>query len=100
MEISGEESIPAPQQAVWDALNDPVVIKACIAGCEAVEKTGEGEFRMVMNAAVGPVKARFTGKLAISNADPPNSYVLAFEGSGGAAGFGKGSASVNLAPAE
>lgn len=100
MEVSGEEHIRAPQQAVWDALNDPDVLKACIAGCEAVEKTSATEFRMAMNAAVGPVKARFTGKLAISHADPPNTYILTFEGTGGAAGFGKGSASVSLAPVE
>ena len=98
MDVSGVELIPAPQQAVWDALNDPDVLKACIAGCEVVEKTSETEFGLVMNAAVGPVKARFTGKLAITESDPPNRYVLTFEGAGGAAGFGKGSASVSLVP--
>lgn len=98
MEVSGVELIPASPEAVWNALNDAQVLKACIPGCEAVERTSETEFRMVMNTAVGPVKARFTGKLAISEAQPPSRCIMSFEGSGGAAGFGKGGATVSLAP--
>jgi uncharacterized protein len=98
MEISGVQLIPAPQQRVWEALNDPEVLKACIPGCESVEKSSDTQFAMAMTAVIGPVKARFTGKLVISESNPPDRYVLSFEGSGGAAGFGKGSASVSLAP--
>jgi len=98
MEMTGSQRIALPQQRVWDALNDPEVLKACIPGCESVEKTGENEYRVAMTAAVGPVKARFNGKLALSNVNPPQSYTLAFEGSGGAAGFGKGTSEVTLVP--
>ncbi len=98
MEMTGSQRIPLPQPRVWDALNDPEVLKACIPGCESVEKTGENEYRVAMTAAVGPVKARFNGKLVLSNVNPPRSYTLAFEGSGGAAGFGKGSSEVTLVP--
>jgi carbon monoxide dehydrogenase subunit G len=96
--MTGEQLIAAPQQQVWDALNDPAVLKACIPGCESVDKTSDTEFAILMLAAVGPVKARFKGKLTIGELDPPKHYVLSFDGSGGAAGFGKGSASVTLAP--
>jgi len=98
MEMSGEQHIPLPQQRVWEALNDPEILKACIPGCESIERVSENEYKVAMTAAVGPVKAKFAGKLLLSDIDPPNSYSLAFEGSGGAAGFGKGSAQVNLAP--
>ncbi|MFO1320261.1 MAG: carbon monoxide dehydrogenase subunit G [Burkholderiales bacterium] len=96
MELLGEQLIPLPQQAVWEALNDPDVLKQCIPGCESVEKLSESEYRMTMVAAVGPVKAKFTGKLAIVNPAPPDSYEILFEGSGGVAGFGKGGAEVQL----
>ena len=98
MEMSGEQHIPLPQQRVWEALNDPAILKACIAGCESIDRVSENEYKVAMTAAVGPVKAKFSGKLLLSDIDPPNSYSLAFEGSGGAAGFGKGSAQVSLAP--
>jgi hypothetical protein len=96
MEMTGSEFIPLPQQRVWEALNDPEVLKACIPGCETVEKVSDTEYRVAMTAAVGPVKARFSGKLLLSEMNPPSSYTLAFEGSGGAAGFGKGSSQVAL----
>jgi carbon monoxide dehydrogenase subunit G len=96
MEITGEQLIPLPQAEVWRALNDPEVLKACIAGCEAIERVSDTEYRVVMVASVGPVKAKFNGKLVLSDLKPPNSYSLSFEGSGGAAGFGKGSAQVSL----
>jgi len=96
MEITGEQLIPVPQAEVWRGLNDPEVLKACIAGCESIERVSDTEYRVVMVASVGPVKAKFNGKLVLSDLNPPNSYSLSFEGSGGAAGFGKGSAQVSL----
>jgi carbon monoxide dehydrogenase subunit G len=98
MDINGEQLIPVQQQRVWEALNDPEVLKACIPGCQSIDKLSESEYAVAMMAAVGPVKARFNGKLRLSNLNPPNSYSLGFDGSGGAAGFGKGSADVTLTP--
>jgi uncharacterized protein len=98
MEMTGEQLIALPQTEVWRALNDPEVLKACIPGCEAIDKTSDNEYRVAMTAAVGPVKAKFSGKLMLSDLQPPNSYSLSFEGSGGAAGFGKGGAHVSLKP--
>ena len=98
MEMTGEQLIPLPQQRVWQALNDPEILKSCIPGCEAIEKVSDTEYKVAMTMSVGPVKARFSGKLLLSDLQPPNSYSLAFEGSGGAAGFGKGGAQVSLAP--
>jgi hypothetical protein len=98
MEMSGEERIPASQDATWAALNDPEILKACVPGCEAIERQEENEYQVLMVARIGPVSARFKGKLALSDLDPPHSYAIAFEGQGGAAGFGKGSARVQLAP--
>jgi len=96
MEMTGEQLIPLAQADVWRGLNDPEILKSCIAGCESVEATAANEFRIAMTASVGPVKAKFTGKLSLSDLDPPNSYSIAFEGSGGAAGFAKGGAQVKL----
>jgi len=98
MDMTGEQLIPLPQQRVWEALNDPEVLKACIPGCESIEKVSDTEYKVAMTAAVGPVKARFAGKLLLGDLNPPRSYSLAFEGSGGAAGFGKGTAQVSLTP--
>ena len=98
MDMTGERYIALPQQKVWEALNDPEVLKACIPGCESIEKASDTEYKVAMTVAVGPVKAKFSGKLQLSDLKPPHSYALAFEGSGGAAGFGKGSADVHLAP--
>ena len=98
MEMTGEQLIPVPQQRVWEGLNDPEVLKACIPGCETIERVSDTEYRVAMTAAVGPVKAKFNGKLLLADLNPPNSYTLSFEGSGGAAGFGKGGAQVALAP--
>jgi carbon monoxide dehydrogenase subunit G len=96
MEMKGEQLIPAPQQVVWDALNDPEVLKACVPGCESIEKSGDNEYQVLMVARVGPVSAKFKGKLTLSDINPPGSYSLSFEGQGGAAGFAKGSAQVRL----
>jgi uncharacterized protein len=98
MEMTGEQLIPVPQHKVWDALNDPEVLKACIPGCETIERVSDTEFKVALTAAVGPVKAKFNGKLLLADVNPPNSYTLSFEGSGGAAGFGKGGATVALSP--
>src|SRR5262249_11507635 len=96
MEMTGEQLIPVSQDKVWRGLNDPQVLKACIAGCESIEKVSDNEYKVTIVAAVGPVKAKFAGKLLLSDLNPPNSYSLSFEGSGGAAGFGKGGAQVAL----
>jgi hypothetical protein len=98
MEMTGEQLIPLPQAEVWRGLIDPEVLKASIPGCETIEKLADNEYRIALTAAIGPVKAKFKGKLVLSDINAPNSYSLAFEGSGGAAGFAKGSAQVSLAP--
>ena len=100
MEMSGEQLIPATQAQTWDALNDPEILKACVPGCESIEKSGENQYVVLMTARIGPVSAKFKGKLALSDLNPPNSYSIAFEGQGGVAGFGKGGAQVQLTPAE
>lgn len=99
MEMSGEQIIQAAQAQVWRSLNDPGVLKSCIAGCESIEKLSDTEYNVVTIAAIGPVKATFRGKLRLADLNPPNSYSLSFDGQGGAAGFGKGSARVSLAAA-
>src|SRR5262249_61780039 len=96
MEMTGEQLIPVPQDKVWRGLNDPEMLKACIAGCESIEKVSDNEYKVTIVAAVGPVKAKFAGKLLLSDLNPPNSYSLSFECSGGAAGFGKGGSQVAL----
>lgn len=98
MEITGQERIDVPQQQVWEALNDPAILRQCITGCESVDRISDTEFRLAITAAIGPVKARFSGKLLLADVVAPTSYTLSFEGSGGAAGFGKGSAQVRLEP--
>jgi carbon monoxide dehydrogenase subunit G len=98
MEMTGEQLVPAPQQAVWDALNDPEMLKACVPGCESIEPAGDHAYQVLMVARVGPVSAKFKGKLTLSDIHPPQSYSLAFEGQGGAAGFAKGGAQVHLSP--
>jgi carbon monoxide dehydrogenase subunit G len=96
MEMSGEQLIPASQQDVWNALNDIEVLKACVPGCESIEPIGENTYQVLMVARVGPVSAKFKGKLTLSDINPPDSYSIAFEGQGGPAGFAKGSAKVRL----
>ncbi len=96
MDMTGEQKIAVAQSEVWRALNDPEVIKACVPGCESIEKKSDDEYHLTVTACVGPIKAKFKGKMKFSDVDPPNSYKLSFEGQGGAAGFGKGSASVRL----
>lgn len=100
MEITQTRRIPAPPSRVWEALNDPEVLKACVPGCEVFERTGDNAFRATVAAKVGPVAARFTGRLELVDVAPPTGYTLKFEGQGGAAGFANGSARVSLAPAD
>jgi carbon monoxide dehydrogenase subunit G len=97
MTMSGEVQLTAPREAVWHALNDPAVLKACIPGCEELEKTEDTEgFRAVAKLKVGPVSARFKGRVTLSDLDPPNGYKITGEGEGGVAGFAKGGATVGL----
>jgi hypothetical protein len=96
MDMSGEYRIPAARETVWRALNDPEILKQSIPGCETVDKTSDTEFTARVAVAVGPVKAKFTGKVTLSELKPPESYTISGEGQGGVAGFGKGSASVRL----
>lgn len=98
MELSNTRIVPAPPSTVWSALNDPAVLKACLPGCESLERTGENAYDVVMAARVGPVSARFNGRMTMTDVDPPNAYTLQFDGQGGAAGFARGEARVTLAP--
>ncbi len=98
MELQGERLIPASVDKTWAALNDPEALKACIAGCESLESTGPDAFTAVVALKVGPVSARFKGNLQMTNIQAPNSYTINFDGQGGVAGFGKGSADVALTP--
>jgi len=96
MDMSGEQLIAAPRQQVWQALNDPEILRQAIPGCETVEKLSDTEFVASVVAKVGPVKAKFKGKVTLSDLNPPNSYSITGEGQGGAAGFGKGGCKVQL----
>jgi carbon monoxide dehydrogenase subunit G len=96
MTMNGEVQLAASRQAVWDKLNDPAVLKVCIPGCEELEKTDDQGFRAVAKMKVGPVSARFKGKVSLSDLDPPNGYRISGEGEGGVAGFAKGGATVKL----
>jgi carbon monoxide dehydrogenase subunit G len=98
MEMTGTQLLPVSQQIAWDALNDPEVLKASIMGCDLLERTSDTEFNAGVTAAIGPVKAKFKAKLTLTDVDAPNAYTIKFDGQGGAAGFGKGEASVKLSP--
>lgn len=97
MDMSGSHRIEASRDAVWAALNDPDILRQCIPGCEEVVRQSDTEMTAKVVAKVGPVSAKFAGKVTLSDLDPPNGYTIAGEGSGGAAGFGKGGATVTLA---
>ena len=97
MELQGARHLAVTQEQAWEALNDPQVLKACIPGCEELEKTEDGGFRATAKMKVGPVSARFKGKVTLSDLDPPNGYKISGEGEGGVAGFAKGGAVVKLA---
>jgi carbon monoxide dehydrogenase subunit G len=96
MEMNGSRTVPADIDTTWRALNDPEVLKACIPGCESVERVSDNEYRLTMTARVGPVSARFTGRIVLADIVAPTSYTLSFEGQGGAAGFAKGESRVTL----
>jgi carbon monoxide dehydrogenase subunit G len=96
MEMTGERRIAAPRLRVWEALNDPAVLQAAIPGCEGVERTGEDSFSAKVALKLGPMAARFGGKVQLSNINPPHSYTISGEGQGGAMGFAKGGADVSL----
>ena len=98
MEMTGEELIALPQQATWDALNDTEVLMDCIPGCDSMEKQSDTEYLLTMTAKVGPVSAKFKGKMTLLEVNAPDSYTLQFEGQGGVAGFAKGEAGVRLVP--
>lgn len=96
MEMTGERHIAAPRQRVWEALNDPAVLQAAIPGCESVERTGDDSFQARVSLKLGPMSAKFGGKVTLSNVNPPASYTISGEGQGGAMGFAKGGADVSL----
>ncbi len=96
MDMTGERRIPAPRQKVWDALNDPAVLKAAIPGCKTLEKTSDTDMKATAAIKIGPISAQFTGKVQLLDLDPPNGYRIAGEGQGGVAGFANGGATVRL----
>jgi carbon monoxide dehydrogenase subunit G len=96
MEIKGEYQIDASREAVWEALNDPAMLKKCIPGCESLEQITATELKAKVMAAIGPVRARFDTRLTLENLNPPESYTLVGESKAGMAGFGRGSAEVRL----
>ncbi len=97
MDMTGERRIPAPRARVWEALNNPDVLKASLPGCEVLEKEADDKLKAVLAVKIGPISARFTGKVQLQDLDPPNSYRIEGEGQGGVAGFAKGGANVRLA---
>ena len=96
MDMTGERRIPAPRQRVWDALNDPAVLRSAIPGCKTLERTSDTDMRATAAVTIGPIAAQFTGKVQLLDLDPPNSCRIAGEGQGGAAGFANGGATVQL----
>lgn len=99
MELTDRYTLPVDRQTVWNALNDPAVLKSCIAGCESFDRVSDHEFACAVTASVGPVKARFKAKVTLLEVDAPNCYTLNFDGQGGPAGFGRGTARVSLTDA-
>jgi carbon monoxide dehydrogenase subunit G len=98
MDLTSQQALPVPQLTAWDALNDIAVLQAAIPGCESITPAGDNQYELAIMAAVGPVKARFKGKLRLDEIEPPQSYTIHFEGQAGQAGHGKGHASVRLEP--
>ena len=98
MELTNQQTLPVAQAQAWEALNDITLLQAAIPGCEGITSTGEHQYEVLVTAAIGPVKARFKGKLQLENLQPPTSYTLRFEGQGGVAGFARGEATVSLSP--
>lgn len=98
MELSESYRLPVSQQRAWEALNDTEILRASIPGCDSIEADGDNEYALSMSASVGPVKARFKGRMRLTDIDAPRTYTIVFEGRGGAAGFGNGNARVTLEP--
>ena len=96
MQMQGQRTLSVSQQAAWDALNDPEILKACIPGCDRLEPVGDQQFNIGMAVKIGPVSARFGGQISLRDVEAPRSYTLQFEGQGGTAGFGKGLSHVVL----
>ena len=99
MDMQASRTLAVTQQQAWDALIDPEVLKVCIPGCDRVEATGENQYAVGMALKLGPVAAKFAGKVVLSEINAPHSYTISFDGQGGSAGFGKGNAQVKLTPA-
>lgn len=97
MEMKNERHLPLPRDTVWQALNDPAVLQACIPGCESFDQADDHAYDAVVSASVGPVRARFEGRVTLADLQPPESYSMSFQGQGGPAGFVKGSATIELA---
>ena len=100
MDMQGSKQLAISQQQAWDSLNDPEVLKLCIPGCDKVEATGENKYAVGMALKIGPVSAKFAGKISLEDIVAPSSYKIAFDGQGGVAGFGRGNAQVKLTPNE
>ena len=100
MDMQGSRALAITQQQAWDALNNPAGLKTCIPGCDKVESTGPNQYAVGVAVKIGPVAAKFSGKITLSDINPPNSYTITFDGQGGAAGFGKGNSQVSLAPSQ
>src|SRR5687768_6665554 len=98
MEMQGSRALAVTQEQAWEALNNPEVLKASIPGCDKVESTGDNQYAVGVAVKIGPVAAKFAGKITLTDVQPPQSYTLSFDGQGGAAGFGKGQAQVSLTP--
>lgn len=96
MQLSNQQTLPVGQTQAWQALNDLELLKQAIPGCESITPTGENQYELALTAAIGPVKAKFKGKLLLENLQPPTAYTMRFEGQGGAAGHGKGQADIRL----
>lgn len=96
MTMTGEVQLPASRETVWAKLNDPETLKVCIPGCQELNMLSETEFEAVAVNKIGPVKAKFKGRVTLSDLDPPNSYKISGQGDGGVAGFAKGGAAVAL----
>ncbi|MBN9408669.1 MAG: carbon monoxide dehydrogenase subunit G [Burkholderiaceae bacterium] len=98
MEMQGQRQLAVTQQQAWEALNDPETLKACVPGCEKMEAAGDDSYEVGLKVKIGPVSARFAGRITLSDVQPPSRYTLSFEGQGGVAGFGKGLSHVELLP--
>jgi hypothetical protein len=96
--MTGQQIVPLPQVETWEALNDTEVLKACVPGCETLEKISDTQYELAIRSRIGPVSARFKGVMTLEDVDAPRGYTMIFEGQGGVAGFAKGQASVSLSP--